>query len=397
MNALERKAILAIGSLMALRMLGLFMLIPVLPILGLELSGASSLLIGLLVGIYGLTQALFQLPFGWLSDRWGRKPVILLGLCFFILGGLVAYASDHIYGVILGRGLQGAGAIASALMALLADSSREEQRSKLMALVGISIGASFMLAIVMGPVLTQWFDLSQLFLLTAVAGLLGIVLVYTVFPETKDLPFGTHSLLPAQFWDSAVACLKSSHIILLMGSVALLHALMTTMFILFPTWLDQQLAWPVTRHWRVYLPLILVTCLTVFPLLGLVEKNKQHRSLLFIGFVCLGFGVVSFKFVEYLTALTSVLMFVAFFLAFLSFSILEATLPALMSRLAPKHIKGTALGLFSTAQFLGAFLGSFMMGLAMEFKHMSIYLLILSALCIGWGGVLAVRFKAFHQ
>ena len=187
MNQQERSATSAIGLIYLIRMLGLFMVLPVLPLVAPNLLGATSVLIGLALGIHGLSQSLLQIPLGILSDRWGRKPLIIAGLLMLVLGSLVAAVSTHIYGVILGRFLQGCGAISGVLLALMADVTRVDQRSKAMTIIGLAIGSSFALALVLGPLIAASQGLRGLFVVTGILGLVGLVLVFTLVPARGAL------------------------------------------------------------------------------------------------------------------------------------------------------------------------------------------------------------------
>ncbi len=362
LTKIERRITLTVISLMALRMIGLFLLIPVLPVLAMQFQGATPTLVGLSIGIYGLTQAALQIPLGWLSDRWGRRPVILMGLVMFVVGGVVAALATSIEGIILGRALQGSGAISSVLLALLADVSRPEQRAKLMAAVGISIGASFSLAIVAGPTLTHWLSLTDLFWFTAIAGSLGIALVWLGVPGNMAMQIES-----TPFAEAMRACVRVPGLMWLVGSVLLIHLLMTAVFMVFPYQLTHQFDWPLPMHWRIYLPLMIFVLAIVMPCLGWVERKRQHKKLLVSAFGGLTIGIVSFDLLDH----HLIGWLLSFALIFISFNILEGSLPSLLSRLVPAHLKGSALGLFASSQFIGAFGGGVLAGHGLEIDHIS--------------------------
>jgi hypothetical protein len=384
LTTVERRITLAVISLMALRMVGLFLLIPVLPVLAMQFHAATPSLVGLSIGIYGLTQAFLQIPLGWLSDRWGRRPVILLGLVMFVVGGVVAAMADSIWGIILGRALQGSGAISSVLLALLADVSRPEQRAKLMAAVGISIGASFSLAIVAGPTLTHWLSLTDLFWFTAIAGSLGILLVGFAVPRDMAMQVETTPFMMAMR-----ACVQVPGLIWLVGSVFIIHLLMTAVFMVFPYQLTHQFNWPLPMHWRIYLPLMLFVLAIVMPCLGFVEKRRQHKKLLVGAFVGLTIGIVSFNRLDHFLPG----WLIAFALIFVSFNILEGSLPSLLSRVVPAHLKGSALGLFASAQFIGAFGGGVLAGHGLQVAQINQFLAVISVVCLVWALLLAWRLQ----
>lgn len=380
LTRLEKRITLTVIALMVLRMVGLFLLIPVLPVLAMQLVDATPQWVGLAVGVYGLTQACLQIPLGWLSDRWGRRPVILLGLLVFVIGGVVAGNADSIWGIIIGRALQGSGAISSVLLALLADVSRPEQRAKLMAAVGISIGASFSLAIVAGPSLTYWFSLTDLFWLTSIAGALGMLLVWFGIPRHAFAQVSQ----PIPFIPALCESIRVPGLVWLVGSVGLIHLLMTAVFVVFPYQLTHQFNWPLPTHWRFYLPLMLFVLLMVMPCLGWVEKRKYHKPLLISAFLGLAIGVLSFnQLTHYLPG-----WLMAFAVMFISFNILEGSLPSLLSRLVPGHLKGTALGLFATAQFVGAFIGGMLAGHGLEIAQLPQFLTAIALVCLLWAGLL---------
>ena len=352
----EKRATGALASIYSFRMLGLFMLLPVFSLYAEdEYRQVTPFLIGLAVGIYGLTQALFQIPFGLLSDRWGRKPLIYFGLVLFALGGLVAALSESIYGVIAGRALQGSGAIAAATTALLSDLTQEENRTKAMAAIGMSIGLSFMLAMILGPALVGWVGLSGLFWVTAVLALGGILVCYFLVPTPKSLGRRSDALpvlgrLKEVFADEALRPLNLS--------IFLLHFILTACFVVLPLILKQYGGLESGEHGRIYLSTIGLSFLAMLPLMILAEKKAKVKEVFLLAIAIMSVGLFFLAMSH--RDLDSVVF--ALFLFFFSFNLLEALLPSLVSRLAPVGDKGSAMGVYSSGQFLGAFFGGLLGG-----------------------------------
>ena len=351
----ERRAILALGSLYSFRMLGLFMVLPVLGVYALELPGATPEKLGLALGAYGLTQACLQLPLGWLSDRIGRRPVVIGGLCLFILGSGVAASADTINGIIVGRFLQGAGAIAAALTALAADSTRESQRTKAMAVIGASVGLSFVLAIILGPIIAAKLGLQGVFLVTAGLGTLGLVFVLVVLPRNppKDASIADG--------DWAVGHVFGGGLPVLYASIFLLHAMMMATFLIVPSGLVETLALPADRHWVLYLGTVLISIPPALLIMRRGRGDEDPRLAIGIGVLTLALGVLL---ALQLASLWGVALGLA--LMFTGINALEAILPATVTRLAPGRLRGTALGLFASCQFLGIFCGGAVGGAVLE-------------------------------
>lgn len=349
MTSLERRATGSLAGIYALRMLGLFMIMPVLPLFAEHLEGSTPLLIGLSVSIYGLSQAVLQIPFGLLSDRYGRKKLIVFGLLLFASGSIVSALSTTIYGVLFGRALQGAGAIAAVIMALVADLTQEVHRTKAMALIGISIGVSFGIAISVGPVLAGAIGIEGIFWLTAFLALAAIAVILYIVPD----PFHSKvhrdaEWVPAQMKD----VLKDAELLRLNYGIFILHFILTASFIAIPL-LMRDAGLEGSQHGRVYLPVFIVSLLCAIPFIILAEKKRQMKPV-FIGAI----AVILVSELGLWSAHQS-LMSIVFFLwvFFCGFNLLEATLPSLVSKTAPGDMKGTAMGFYSTSQFLGAFLG----------------------------------------
>lgn len=359
MNSLERRSVAALASVYAMRMLGLFMVMPVFVLLGSDLKGATPALIGLAIGAYGLSQALLQIPFGMLSDRVGRKRMIYIGLVLFAAGSLLAAATDSIYVVIAGRILQGAGAIASVLMALLSDLTREEERTKAMATVGISIGLSFSVSLVMGPLLGSAFGLSGIFYTTAVLAVIAIVIVSRLVPTPHEhkTSADTH---PAKAMLKTV--ISDARLVRLDFGIFALHLVLTAIFLVFPTLLQDRFGLPSSSHWWFYLTVVVASFFAMVPFIIIGEKKRRMKPIL-CGAIALlalstaGIGAIS----SGLAAAWGVLFFF-----FMAFNLLEASLPSLVSKESPAAAKGTAMGVYSTSQFFGAFLGGAVGGLLLE-------------------------------
>ena len=350
MNGAETRAAGGLALVFAFRMLGMFMVLPVLATYGQELAGSTPALIGLAIGAYGLTQAFLQIPFGVLSDRIGRRPVIYFGLVVFAAGSLLAANADSIWGIIAGRVLQGAGAISAAVMALLSDLTREQHRTKAMAMIGMSIGLSFAIAMVVGPLLTRAFGLSGLFLATAAMALLGIVIVAGLVPaSTGPLQTRESGVAKQALWPT----LKHPDLLRLDLAIFALHAILMASFIALPLALVEQGGLPKEQHWWVYLTALLAGFFLMVPFIIYGEKKRQMRRVL-IGSV-LVLLACELYFWAFGFGLSRLLLGIVVF--FTAFNLLEASLPSLISKVAPAGGKGTAMGVYSTSQFLGSALG----------------------------------------
>jgi predicted MFS family arabinose efflux permease len=377
MNALEKRSVTALASVYAMRMLGLFMVMPVFVLLGSDLQGATPLLIGLAIGAYGLSQALLQVPFGLLSDRVGRKRMIYIGLVLFAAGSLLAAANDSIYVVIAGRILQGSGAIASVLMALLSDLTREEHRTKAMATVGISIGLSFSVSLVLGPMLGAIWGLSGIFYVTGVLALVALVVVAKVVPTPHDhkTSADTH---PAREMLGQV--LRDGRLLRLDFGIFALHFVLTALFLVFPTMLQDNLGLVATSHWWFYLTVMLTSFFAMVPFIIIGEKKRKMKPVLCGAIALLAISTMSLTGVETsLWAAWGVL-----FLFFMAFNLLEASLPSLISKEAPAASKGTAMGVYSTSQFSGAFLGGALGGLLLQSAGLDGVLWLMAASLVVW-------------
>ena len=350
MTALERRTVAALAGLYSFRMLGLFMVLPLLSLYAGDLTGSTAVLIGLALGAYGLAQGVLQIPLGLLSDRIGRIPVIIFGLLVFAAGSLYAAQAESIEGVILGRFLQGAGAIASTVMALVADLTSDQQRTKAMALIGMSIGLSFALALVIGPVLASWGGLSLVFNATAGLALVGILIVLFAVPRARSLrpTHGETGTVPRLLLRS----LLEPGLVRLNIGVFTLHFVLMASFVALPLLLEQGMGVHRDHHWQVYLPVLVLSIAGMVPLMILAERKGRLRLAFSFAILLVlvaqwpmsgGWGDMGF--------------YPGLWLFFVGFNYLEATLPSLVSKTVYAGGKGTALGVYSTFQFLGAFAG----------------------------------------
>jgi len=346
----ERRAASGLAAIYVARMLGLFMILPVFALHAGDLAGATPTLIGIAIGAYGLTQAILQIPFGMLSDRLGRKRVIAFGLLVFAAGSILAAFADSIGWMIAGRALQGAGAVAAAIMALAADLTREEIRLRVMALIGASIGGAFALAMVMGPLLDRWIGLSGIFWTTALLAFLALAALWGWVPD----PVATRRHRDAEpVADQLRRVLVDGQLLRLDVGIFSLHAILTATFVSVPLLLRDGAQFPPSDHWVLYLSVLLASFVTMVPFVILAEKHRRLRGVFLGGILALGLTELGLALAEP-TALAIAILLWIFFSAF---NLLEASLPSLVAKASPADAKGTAMGVYSSAQFLGAFAG----------------------------------------
>jgi MFS family permease len=371
MTSTERRAVSSLAAIMSLRLLGLFMILPVFALYALQLTGSTPFLIGVAMGIYGLTQALFQIPFGMLSDHVGRKPIILFGLIIFIAGSVIAALSHNINTMIIGRALQGAGAVGSTIIAMIADFTSSEQRSKAMAINGMTIGFSFSLAMVLGPVFAAWLQVNGIFWLASGFSALGILILFTVVPASSHSTFHSDAEPePAQF----LKLLKEPQLLRLNLGVLILHAIFTASFVVIPIALDKLAGIPGNTQWTLYVPALIAAFVISLALIVIAEKNQRVKPFFIAGIALLGLAECFLA----IWAHNKWLSGAAIILFFTAFSLLEAFLPSWVSRVAPKARKGTALGIYSCSQFLGIFVGGTLGG----WLYGSISLLYVYLFCV---------------
>lgn len=364
MNSQELRATLGLAAIFAFRMLGLFMVLPVFSLYAHQLKDATPELIGMAIGIYGLTQALLQIPFGTLSDRWGRKPIITIGLILFGLGSIVAALSHSIGGVIIGRALQGTGAVGSTIIAFVADLTQEENRTKAMGFIGLTIGLSFSVAMVLGPILTSIIQVSGIFWLTAVLAFCGIIVLYWLVPTPAKLRF--HMDTEAKP-GAILSVIKDPQLLLLNLGIFFQHAILTAIFIAIPLVLTHTLHTPTAKQWLIYLPILFASLFLTVPLIIISEKRRLIKPLfvLAVGVIALTQFNLAITYNSTLGVIISLLLF------FSAFNFLEASLPSLVSKLAPLNNRGTAMGVYSSSQFLGIFFGGILGGWLYGQYHIS--------------------------
>ena len=374
--AAERRAISGLAGLYASRMLGLFMVLPVLALYADTLTGATPLLVGVALGIYGLTQATLQIPFGLLSDRIGRKRVIAMGLLIFAFGSVVAAMADSIGGVILGRALQGGGAVAPAIMALLADQTREQVRTAAMASMGLSIGVSFAIAMVLGPWLASWAGLSGVFWFTALLTLVGLLVLWRwVPPAPRRLRHRDVGLDRKQF----KSVITRPDLWRLDLSIFALHLVLMAIFVAIPfRLLNAGVA--VEYHGLAYLGIMALSFVAMVPLVIIAEKRQRMRLMCLLAIGAIAASLASLG----LSLSQGHWLFVWLFVFFTGFNLLEATLPSMLSKLAPAGAKGTAMGVYSTSQFLGAFLGGTLGGLLANTWGLNAVFIGCAVLALAW-------------
>ncbi|MGI9309911.1 MAG: MFS transporter [bacterium] len=363
MNAPERKAVSALAAIFALRMFGLFMLLPVLAPYAARLEASTPLRVGLALGVYGLTQGLLQIPFGMMSDRFGRKIVIAAGLGLFIVGSAVAALADSIEWLIIGRAIQGAGAISSAVLALTADLTRARQRTKAMAVIGVSIGAVFLLSLMLAPPLASALGVPGIFWLTAVLALaaLGVLRWIALAPVSSSLPSSSPPpSSPPTPRPPIRRILAHAQLLRLNLGVFVLHLALIAMFVVLPTLLHAKSGLALAAHWRLYAPVLILSVVGMLPLIRLASRPRgvgpaftAAVALLLASCVAMAWAAVGGGGDG--RGLWPLLC--ALWLFFVAFNALEAMLPSLVSRIAPAADKGAALGVFNTFQFLGMFAG----------------------------------------
>ncbi|HEX2237773.1 MAG TPA: MFS transporter [Gammaproteobacteria bacterium] len=383
LTALERRATFSLSVIYGVRMLGLFMILPVFALYAGHLRHATPFLMGLAIGAYGLTQALLQVPLGMLSDRVGRKPVIIGGLAVFAAGSVIAAVSGNIYWVIAGRALQGAGAISATIMALAADLSREAQRTKIMAALGFSIGLSFAIALVVGPILQHWIGVPGIFWATAGLAVLATALLVGAVPTPNTLRFQRDTEVVASALGKV---LKDRELLRLDLSIFMLHMVNTANFTVIPSQLRDAAHLPVQWHWLLYLLVLLSSFVIMLPFLIYAEKRSRMKPVLLGAILLLAVSEFSLVYSSSLlvTMATSVL------LLFVAFNLLESALPSLASKLSSPELRGTSMGVYSTSQFLGVFMGGALGGMLLNmagphavFTGGGVAILLWAALMIG--------------
>ena len=373
LTSLEYRAVGTLGGVYALRMLGLFIILPVFAIYAETLQNSTPMLAGIAVGIYGLTQAALQVPMGWLSDRFGRRAVVLLGLTIFMVGSLVAADATSIEQMIIGRALQGAGAISAALTAWVADLSREQVRARMMGMIGMLIGSTFIISLIAGPLLAGKIGVDGIFALVAGLAVLAMVMVLVLIPAGR-----VASQRAAGSWSDMREILRDPRLLRLSLGASIIHMLLTANFMSLPLAMRDLAGLPVEQHSMFYLVVLAGSALFLFPILRLAQPRVAGWMRTFA--LILVVSEVGLIFVRHEAMLLGGVLLVFFIV----FNFLEAQLPAQVSRLCPVDLKGMALGVFSTAQFMGAFLGGLLAGLFLEGQNAEALYLTLAGIAVFW-------------
>ena len=377
MNSTERLFALKVSLIMSVRMLGLFMLFPVMSVYAGDYDRSTPFLIGMAIGIYGLTQALLQIPFGYLSDRFGRKPILIIGLLIFLLGSIVAANTSNIIFVVIGRALQGGGAISAVLMAFLADSISEDNRAKANAFVGFQIGVAFMLSLIIGPLITSRIGLSGLFW---VIGLFSIIAMLIVFSLEHSRPINYYRLSFGALKETL-----SRELITLDFSVFSLHLILASGFIVMPLLIMENQIVSMIDNWQLYLPAVLLSFIGMIPLIIISEKFKKTKYILLLSIFLLIISQIIF----YISNLNFSVFLITLTIFFVAFNTVEAILPSLLSKTASASKRGLAMGIFSTSQFLGTFIGGAIGGLIYDIYDLnSVFLFTIFVAIIWWFMVL---------
>ena len=390
------RASVGLASVYGLRMFGLFIILPIFALYAEHLPGGDNFtLVGIALGAYGLTQAFLQIPFGWLSDRIGRKLVIYLGLVLFAIGSFVAATAIDIYWVIAGRVIQGAGAISAAIMALAADLTREEHRTKAMAMIGMTIGATFAISLMIAPLLNQWIGVPGIFAMTGILAIIAIIVVHKIIPDPIVSRFHSDAEVSSGRVSTA---LRNPELLRLNYGIFALHAVLMALWLIVPLSL-REAGLAIDHHWKIYLPVLILSVLLMTPAIIYGEKKAKLKPVFIAAIALLAISqglIVLMHESLWGTGMALVIFFTAF-------NLLEASLPSLISKIAPVESKGTAIGIYSSTQFLGAFFGASLGGWLYQHFGLSAIVTFCTMLLLVWlyfaitmKAPAAVRSKMYH-
>lgn len=355
----EKQSIIVLSVIFFFRMLGLFLVLPVFTAFAIQLEGATPALVGFALGVYGLTQALLQIPFGIWSDRIGRKPIIAFGLCLFIVGSIISAEATTIHSMIVGRLLQGAGAISSAIFALIADLTRDEVRTRANAVLGGSIGISFGMAIVSAPFLAEIAGLRGLFWVISIAGVISLFLLFKI-PPGKKIDQKEESA-----WQLIKQVIHSKELLVINWGSFICSAGISVSFFMTPFILTQN-GWNRSELWKIYLPMLFFGAIAMFSMAILAEVKKKHREVMLLGALILSFSFIIYGIGLYQQSL--IIFLVGLFLFFIGFNVFEPLFPSLITKLTSANTKGTASGLYNFSQFIGHFFGAVMAGVLFNYS-----------------------------
>ncbi|VFP80137.1 MFS transporter [Candidatus Erwinia haradaeae] len=358
MTPIELHASWGLGIVFSLRMLGMFMVLPILTTYAIQLNDANETLIGVAIGVYGISQAIFQIPIGFLSDRFGRKLLIIIGLCFFAIGSIIAALTQSIWGIILGRALQGSGAISAAVMALLSDLTREQNYTKAMTCIGISFGITFCIATVLGPIITSKLGLQDLFWIIAILAIIAILITLLIVPSTSNHVLNRESEV---IKSSVSYVITDRYLIKLNLSVLFLHILLMSNFIAIPPKLIQIGLQP-SDHWKIYLYTMIISLVTAAPLIIYAEIKRKMKTI----FISCVFLILGAEILLWTTDNNIWQALISLEIFFIGFNVMEAILPSLISKQSPAGYKGTAMGIYTTSQCIGVAIGGSMNGWILE-------------------------------
>nr|BET44598.1 MAG: MFS transporter [Candidatus Aschnera chinzeii] len=377
MTSQELKITFGLGIVFTIRIFGIFMILPIITIYGKQLPDANNFLVGIAIGIYGITQVIFQIPYGLMSDKFNRKTIIIIGLIIYLLGSTIATVVHSIWGIIIGRALQGTSAISSTIMALLSDLTSEENMSKAVALIGISFGITFIIAIVAGPIIGNIVGLHGMYGIISITTLLGIIVAYITIPSHHTISVNYETNFVKQ---QIKKIINNYQLIKFNIGIFFLHTILMLNFIVIPfIMINANIA--IYNHWKIYLITLLISFIIVMPIIIYTEKYKIIKKILLI---FTGIIAISEIFLFFSNHRISLLC-VGIQLFFIAFNVMEVLLPSLSARTAPLGCKGTAMSIYSISQFLGVSLGGGLGGICLDlYNNIELICFISFLLSICW-------------